>query len=72
MCAKVDCKDHTPEQRKVVEDFDKLILKNVTRGPTASIVRDSSHPYCCAGCGRVFIPTPGMCATCTEKENSNG
>lgn len=25
MCAKVDCKDHTPEQRKVVEDFDKLI-----------------------------------------------
>jgi hypothetical protein len=29
MCDKVDCNDHTPEQRKVVEDFDKLIAKTI-------------------------------------------
>jgi hypothetical protein len=29
MCDKVDCNDHTPEQRKVVEAFDKLIARTI-------------------------------------------
>lgn len=29
MSCKVDCKDHTPEQREAIDKFEKLILTNV-------------------------------------------
>ncbi len=44
MCAIKNCKDHTPEERKVVEDFNKLIFSKLQDPPC--IVYDPPPTSC--------------------------
>ena len=67
MCGKIPCEEYSPEQKKSVEEFEKLIGRKlvVPTNPESSEF-DDGFPYCCVRCGEIYLKTWGMCEECSN------